>query len=265
MNPENIDLVLENNTLKNEFVIRNLDLSQVFVSSPDNLELENRHLNKLLDWVNKYTICLSRKEMEDDGYLYPPIEPGFSPDNDWFLFERWINGLPVRLRALDQISTKYVPKDPNELSDSEIISELERLDKFLYDIRICVDLREGIPPKLIYENLIEMLNEEFDLMIEGFYHIDGCSGFCPDCFQRPWCEAGSQSCWPEDEKIGEMYLPDCVRKYVSPSPVSLSILQKNQAEEDKKFEELNKTHKLDGDSQSSFLFFDGDDEDVLPF
>lgn len=65
--------------------------------------------------------------------------------------------------------------------------------------------------------------------------MDGCSGYCPDCYQRPWCETGRSSCWTEDEKIGEMYLPDSVRKYVSASPVSLEILSKYQAEEDEKF------------------------------
>jgi len=264
MSHENIDLVLENQSLRNEFVIRNLDLNQVFVATPDNLELENRRLNYLLDWVNKYTLLQSRK-MELEGYLYPPIDPDFSPDNDWFLFERWIKGLPVRLKAFEQLPTPYNPKDPSKMIDSELISELDHLSKILYKIRICVDLKEDVPPKLIYENLIEMLNEEFDLMTEGFWHIDGCGGYCPGCFQRPWCEAGSQSCWPEDEKIGEMYLVDSVRKYVSPSPMSLEILMKFQEEEDKKFEEFEKSYKKDDNNQSNISFFDNEEEDDFPF
>lgn len=265
MNPENIDLVLENNSLKNEFAIRNLDLAQVFQATPDDLELENRRLNKLLDWVNKYSICPSRKKMEADGYLYPPIDPDFSPDNDWFLFERWMKGLPVRLSVFDQLTTHYIPKNPYELNDKEIADELKYLNKILYDIRICVDLKEDIPPRLAYENLMEMLREEFDLMIEGFWHIDGCSGYCPDCFQRPWCEAGSQSCWPEDEKIGEMYLHDSVRKYVSPSPTSLEVLRKFQAEEDRKIEEFEKSYKAGEINKKDSGFFDNDDEDDFPF
>lgn len=237
MSQENIDLIFENKSLKDEFAIRNLDLDQVFVATPDNLELENDLLENLLDWVNQYTLLQSREKMESEGYLYPPIEPDFSPDNDWFLFERWINGLPVRLNAFEQLPQPYTPKDSNKMSDEELIAELEHLGEILYEIRICVDLKKDVPPKLLYEKLIDMLNEEFDLMVEGYWHIIGCGGYCPDCFQRPWCEAGSQSYWPEDEKIGEMYLPDCVRKYVSPSPVSLEILRTFR-EEDENMEEL---------------------------
>jgi hypothetical protein len=265
MDSENIDLILENESLKNEFAIRNLDLDQVFQSTPDDIELENRHLNNLLDWVNKYTICPFRKKMEADGYLYPPIDPHFSPDNDWFLFERWMKGLPVRLRVFDQLSVQYIQKNPDELSDKELACELAYLNKILYEIRISVDLKEGLPARLVYTNLMDMLNEEFDLLIEGFWHLDGCTGYCPDCFQRPWCEAGSQSCWPEDEKIGEMYLHDSVRKYVSPSPVSLIVLKKYQAAEDKRIEEFEKSYKAGETKQQNPALFDNDEDDNLPF
>ena len=265
MNPENIDLVLENNSLKNEFAIRNLDLVHVFQATPDDLELENRRLRNLLDWVNKYSSCRSRKKMEADGYLYPPIDPDFSPDNDWFLFTRWMKGLPVRLSVFAQLTPQYIPKNPYVLNDGEIAHELKYLHNILYDIRICVDFNKDLPPRLAYEYLMEMLREEFDLMIEGFSHIDGCSGYCPDCFQRPWCETGTRSCWPEDEKIGEMYLPDSVRKYVSPSPTSLEILRRFQAEEDRKIAVFERSYKAGIINQKDFGVFDNDNEDDFPF
>ena len=238
MDPENIDLILENEALKNEFVIRNLDLEQIFSTSQGDLQLENEHLRELLDWVDKYKMCPAREKMEADGYLFPPIEPRISPDNDWYLFERWIKGLPIRLRAFDQLDTPYTPKDPDELSDQEIMRELEFLEKALHEIRISVDLNKDVPPRMVYAYLMDTLNDEFGLMTEGSFHIDGCSGYCPECFQRPWCDTGNKSCWSEDEKIGEMFLIDSVRRYVSPSPVSLAVLRKCQAEEDKRFAEF---------------------------
>jgi hypothetical protein len=249
MNQNNINQILENTSLKKEFAIRNLDLDQIYRSISDNLELENKRLHDLLDWVNKYTMCPFRKQMEADGYIYPPIEPDFSNDNDWFLFERWMKGLPVRLLLSEQLSPQFSAKDPNELSEEQLISELEQLEELLYKIHICVDLQKEVPHQLAYKILIDMLNEEFDLLTEGFWHINGCSGYCPGCEQRPWCETGGQLCWSEDEKIGEMYLIDSVRKYVSPSPVSLSILQKLQAQEDKRFNEFTDSNKTDNDKE----------------
>ena len=262
MDPDNVDLMLENKSLKNEFSIRNLDLEQVFCESPHDLELENRQLYALLDWVNKYTTCRSRKKMEAEGYLYPPIDPDFSPDNDWYLFERWMKGLPVHLTVFEQLSPRYIPKNPHELSEKELASELEYLEKALYKIRICVDLNEDVPLQLIYENLIDMMNEEFTLMIEGFCHINGCGGYCPGCFQRPWCQSGSESCWPEDEKIGEMYLHDSVRKYVSASPMSLEVLRKFQAEEERRMTEFELSYKADENDQINPAAFEDDIDDL---
>ncbi len=43
----------------------------------------------------------------------------------------------------------------------------------------------------------------------------------------PWCAAGGEIVWQEDEDAGEMYLIDEVREYVSPTRFSLAILRKN--------------------------------------
>lgn len=173
--------------------------------------------------------------MEAEGYDFPPIDPDFAPDNDWFLFERWMKGLPLRLRLIDQLAGVYSIKNPQDLDDATLASELELLTKALAKVRISVDLKMDVPLQLVYTYVLEQLPEEFILMVEGCMHLDGCSGYCPGCFQRPWCEFGTQSCWTEDEQIGEMYLTDTVRKYVSASPVSLEILRKCQAELDESF------------------------------
>ena len=42
-----IDVLLENKALKDEFAIRNLDLTDVFDPTPDDLQRENRFLSHL--------------------------------------------------------------------------------------------------------------------------------------------------------------------------------------------------------------------------
>jgi len=237
---ENIDLLLENQSLKNEFVIRKLDLFQIFSPTPDNLERENKFLLHLLDWVRRYSECGDRKIMESEGFDFPPIEPGISPENDWYLFERWMSGKPIRKKIKDYLLPYQVPKNIENLNDEEIISEMQKLTEHLEKNRILVEFKDDIPLPLVIMHLLEMLDEQFEMINDGFWHLDGCSGYCPDCFQRPWCEAGCESCWQEDEEAGKMFLIDIVKRYVSASPVSLSILQQIQAEKDKKFENLKK-------------------------
>jgi len=116
---------------------------------------------------------------------------------------------------------------------------------------------------LVGNNLLGVLDEEFDLLDTGWWHVDGCSGYCPDCFQRPWCEFGIQSRWQEDEKLGKMFLTESVRRYVPASPQSLAILRIYQEKEDREFAEFKAKNdgKLKLDLLPPFDEFDGD----LPF
>lgn len=226
MPPENIDSLLENHSLKNEFELRNLDLTQIWVPTPDDLELENRQLLNLLDWVKKYQECNSRKKMEDQGYEFPPISFCIDPNSDWLRFERWMAGRKIRGKLEDQLLNDFQLKNPDELTDDEIVEELKRLQNHLSKLHFSVDLNEGLPPRLVYEDLLDTLGDEFELIARGCWHLDGCTGYCPDCFQRPWCEFGTESCWDEDEDAGVMVFPENVKRYVSASPVSLEILRK---------------------------------------
>jgi hypothetical protein len=264
MNNYDIDLLLENHSLKFEFTLRKLDLSQVFHPTPDDLVRENRVLRRLLEWVDRYAECGDRTEMELEGYAFPPIEPGISPENDWYRFERWMQGLPLRQTLIEQLTPNYRPKSPDDLTDEDIMSELQALSDHLAKIGVAIDLREEIPPRLVYEHLLEILEEEFDIVGEGFWHLDGCTGYCPGCFQRPWCETGCQCCWTEDEEAGKMYLIDSVQNYVCAIPLSLSILRKFQAEEDRQFAEFEQ--RQDGRENSVDPWpFDVDDDDGFPF
>ncbi|MEK7728923.1 MAG: hypothetical protein AAB354_10950 [candidate division KSB1 bacterium] len=101
-----------------------------------------------------------------------------------------------------------------------------------------MDLNAEVPPRLAYEHLLEALAEEIELLHGGTWHLDGCTEYCPGCFQRPWCETGNNLCWREDEAAGHMVFPENVKRYASPSPVSLTILRREQAEEDARMKKI---------------------------
>ena len=233
-NDADIDLLLENQSLKLEFSLRNLDLDAVFYPTPDDLVRENRGLRHLLDWVEKYTTYRDRTRLEAEGYHFPPIDPGISPEDDWYRFKEWIHGHPLRAKLKAQLLVDYVPKAREQLTDEEITQELEELLDQLAKINVSVDLQETLPIGLLYDHLLEILEEEFDILVSGMWHMDGCTGYCPGCFQRPWCDTGQGLCWREDEAAGKMALIGAVQKYVSASPNSLRLLEKSQAEADRR-------------------------------
>jgi len=162
--------------------------------------------------------------MEAEGYLYPPIGFCIDPDSDWLRFERWMAGKPIRGKLMDFLPQNFNVRRSEDLTDGEIFKELEKLIKALAKLHFSVDFKRELPPRLAYINLLDMLEDEFDLIADGWWHLDGCTGYCPGCFQRPWCDSGCTSCWTEDEDAGYMVFPDEVRRFVLPSSVSLDIL-----------------------------------------
>ncbi len=240
MAKEDIAPYQRNLALKQAFKQQGLDLNEVMEFSPFDLDLENRRLENLLDFVQRYHKYGSQQAMEviEGGYAFPPIFPGISPENDWYRFELWLQGLPTRTTMTEQLPKGFVLKRPEELSDEEIGPALENLAEVLNDLGYRISLREGTPPRLVYENLLEHLGEDFEFDPGGGWCYDGCSGYCPGCFQRPWCDIGASSCWTEDEEAGKMSLIESLNRFVSASPQSLEILQKFQAVEDAKFEKF---------------------------
>ncbi len=234
MAKEDIAPYQRNLALKQAFKLQGLDLNEVMEFSPFDLDLENRRLESLLDFVHRYQKYGSQQTMEliDGPYQFPPIFPGISPENDWYRFDLWLQGLPTRTTMVEQLPTGFVLKRPEELSEEEIGPALDRLAEVLNNLEYGISLQDGIPPRLVYENLLEHLGEDFEFNPGCGWCYDGCSGYCPGCFQRPWCETGSSSCWTEDEEAGKMHLIESLNRYVSASPQSLEILQKFQAVED---------------------------------
>ncbi len=231
------DSLLENQTLKTEFKIRGLDLYEVWEPSPHDLDLENWQLHNLLEFVDQYRECRSRRKMERMGYLYPPMSCGIDPESDWLRFKRWIKGKPVRLTIREQLPAAFKIIAPSELDADAIEKVLDELLAALDRIGFQFDADAGTPPRLVYEYIWESLDTKFELTAKGgFWHLDGCGGSCPDCFRRPWCETGNNCCWPEDDAAGFMVFPETVRRFVSPAPASLAILRIRQEAENRVWE-----------------------------
>ncbi|HFA52143.1 MAG TPA: hypothetical protein ENJ95_24260 [Bacteroidetes bacterium] len=234
----------QNLAFKKEFELLGLDLAEVFEFTPLDLDLENSRLEHLLDFVKKYQQYGSQEVMElvEGRFCFPPIFPGISPESDWHRFKLWLNGEVTRKTIEEQLPTAFEVKDPSIVPDEELETELERLLDAVFSAGYGIALNEGIPPRIVYGQVLEWIGHTVELSSPdgGGWTFDGCTGYCPGCFQRPWCETGHSSCWPEDEKAGKMQLPGELKDYVSASPQSLDILRELQAKEDaemKKFDE----------------------------
>lgn len=252
MAQDGIDLVLENQALKNEFERRQLDLTEVFQPSPDHLEWENERLRLLLKYVDFYQKYESRATLEMLGLRCPPVEPDVDIDSNWMRFRRWLRGRPLTKTLRRELPREFEFKHPAELNDEQIAAELEALYRELKGTKISIDLCEGVPPRLVYEHLFEVLDEAHDWLGTFTLHLDGCDGYCPGCFQRPWCETGNTSLWPEDEEASTMVLAESVRRYASPTVVSLQILKAKDAEHKKSIESLHADDFEDDDFEVPF-------------
>lgn len=100
--------LFENQSLKSEFPLRNLDLSQIWQPTPDDQELENGQLRHLLDGVEKYQECPYREELEAQGYKFPPIDPCIDPYNDWLRFEHWLAGKTIWRKLRDFLLKNFL-------------------------------------------------------------------------------------------------------------------------------------------------------------
>ena len=190
-------LVQENERIKQRFAELGLELDDVWYPTPDDPARENRTLNLLLRWVRAYRQTPGRSDMERRGYHFPPVSPDCDPDSDWIRFERWMKHEPVTWQA-EELVGRLRPAD--QLTDEEVGAALERVEGILAERGVVVDLCRGIPDRLVYEYLRESLaGSEFEFMGPATTcHLDGCTGYCPDCFQRPWCATGREEAWPED-------------------------------------------------------------------
>jgi len=202
-----------NQYLKEAFRTLELDIAEIWQPKPDDLELENRRLANILDWVEAYQRCSSRAFLEKQGYMYPPVDPCMDPDQDWLMFERWMQHKALRWKYSEEVGEL---RDQKSLSDHEIIEELAKIQQELEKRGVVFDTQDHVPPRVAYMFLHNelMQGEPFDYMAPGGNCHIGCKAYCPGCVQRPWCEIGQDTGWREDNEAGSMALPEEVKPYI---------------------------------------------------
>lgn len=192
-----------NRGLRRWFTSRGLPLEEVWSPSTDDPEQQNRELERLQRWVESWTEFRHRDSLVVRGFEEPPVTGSGDLEQRWSCFVRW-TGLepedPTIRRAFEGREL------PDHLSQEELVRQIDQMLDILEERKVAVSLHRGVPLELIHTFLSMALEEEF---VPGFFNVlDGCDGYCPGCFQRPWCETGLEGHWPlEDEQADGFALP----------------------------------------------------------
>ncbi len=199
--------------LKCWFTNRGLELDDVWYPVSDSLDQQNRHLEQLQCWVIAYEQCPDRDQLARQGFIYPPLSPGMGPDEDWFRFRRWTTGQPISWRYTDVFG--HLPH-PSELNEASRQAQIQQIIENLESRQVALSLHDGVPSKLVYAYLRQTLTDEpFELLPHvSTTWLDGCSGYCPDCFQRPWCEVGMEPDWEEEGWPEPLATPEAMSQWL---------------------------------------------------
>lgn len=98
------------------------------------------------------------------------------------------NTPPVTSEQLMDLSPNQFPPS-DKLTDNQMIEVINTLEETFDAFCIYIDLPDGVPTKLHYELLCEILNEDINLMPGFTHHYDFCSGYCPDCKISTYCNS----------------------------------------------------------------------------
>jgi len=78
-----------------------------------------------------------------------------------------------------------------EMSEIELITKIEFMDAILTDNGIVLELSPNLPPDLTYKYIVEEMLPELvhcNIPERSAIHFTGCGAWCPECFQKEYCE-----------------------------------------------------------------------------
>jgi hypothetical protein len=152
-------------------------------------------LSRMKAFVEEYEKTPGRVAMQRRGFAYPPVEPDHDPWSDWERFERWLRHEPLDWSYLEVFGA---PPAEEELDEEQLDRELERMLENLASRNVVVSLVDDVPKELVYRYLLEEVEGRFEILDESaMLVIDGCSGYCPTCFQQRWCDMAEVLFEPE--------------------------------------------------------------------
>ncbi len=155
------------------------------------------------DETNRENIFLKAKiiarggSLENGDDIDPEIENRFL--KNVIAFE----DAPVRKMAeIIGVQPDQLPVE-KDLSDSQIKEKLQELTHLFVLHNIFLDLAADLPPRIVYHFLTEeYLHEMVADLPEMQHHIDGCDGWCPECFQVDYCKIKDEI-WLKDDLARE--------------------------------------------------------------
>lgn len=239
----NVELKLENQAIKTEFLVKGLDLYEIW-NEPEDPIRANQELKAILACIRLVKSDMDKVEELIKRYISPPIKDLSIPHEEWAIFKNWVNGKPTIEYLQDLINLK----NPESISNDEIEDELEELISQIENYGTAIDLYvKTAPPLLKYQMLYEwIINENPTVYYSGGWIMDGCGHFCPNCLLRPWCDMGADLIWQEDEEIEDIYYRTELANYVSSWPPMYPILkdeyEEREAAMERSIAEMKKRH-----------------------
>jgi len=101
------------------------------------------------------------------------------------------------IRSLFPPDTTFPPVE--DMGETELTRRVEFLEDVLSDNGILLELSPALPPAETYKYIVEEMLSEFipcSIPERGAIHFTGCGGWCPDCFQKEYCETRKEL-WPD--------------------------------------------------------------------
>jgi len=156
------------------------------------LMLENQNLQNEISLRGGYT------EKNDD--LDPRLENEFL--RNVLAFEEADEEEPVPIRSI--FPDDYSFPVASTMSEKELETKVGDIEERLSQHHIEVGFANELPIDVLYSCLREMcVSEDFNPATAdaGFsFVLDGCSGYCPDCLQKPYCKNAEELYGDEDDE-----------------------------------------------------------------
>ena len=91
--------------------------------------------------------------------------------------------------------------DVTTIATQDLNDLLDDIYCILNQNNVEISLVGKLPERLIYQYLIkEVIPNEvtYAMQYDGFVHIiDGCDGYCPECFQKDYCKTSEEIDWDD--------------------------------------------------------------------
>jgi hypothetical protein len=147
-------------------------------------------------------LSLENKTLEDELHLktgakvhsFEEIDPEIHNQflKNVLAFGEAQNEPEVPIKSLFPDDFKF--PDEKTYSDEQVTQKLDEIFKILSAHHVEFGFANEIPDRVLYKHLVEKVIPEdtvsAPLTQAGFWVLDGCTGNCPDCFQKEFCETG---------------------------------------------------------------------------